>query len=191
MRAEEHGFGRPDRDTIQPIRADEAQVPEAQGRIEDMYRQYAPGATRLAYLLLGDASASADVVQDAFVRLFVRFRHIRNRDASWAYLRITIVNLCRDRVRKQAVERRGLERERAETARRPAWTDPPDVELRMLLIAALERMPYRQRAAVVLRYYEDLSEDETAKALRCSVRAANSLTHRALVSLREELGGIR
>jgi RNA polymerase sigma factor (sigma-70 family) len=82
------------------------------------------------------------------------------------------------------VERAWLRRQSSTEPEARADHDPDD---RDAVWKALVRLPYRQRAAVVLRYYEDLSVAETGEALRCSTRAANSLLARGLAALREEL----
>lgn len=65
----------------------------------------------------------------------------------------------------------------------------PDVALREQLWAALRELPYRQRCALVLRFYEDVSEREAARLLGCRVGTAKSLVHRGLLSMREQIGG--
>ena len=154
--------------------------------LDELYARHADAAQALAYLLTGDPHLAEDVTQDAFVRLAGRFRHLRNPDAFGAYLRRTVVNLCRAHFRRARVERAYLRRERNVAV---AWEPPPEAGLGNDVIRAMRCLPYRQRAAVVLRYFEDLSEDQVADAMRCSRRAVNSLVSRALASLRRELGG--
>jgi RNA polymerase sigma factor (sigma-70 family) len=125
-------------------------------------------------------------VQEAFVRMVERFRHLRVPDAFEAYLRRTIVNLHTSNLRRRRVERAYLERERS--AARSQTAVMPDVGVREQLWRAMLSLPARQRVAVVLRYYEDLSERETADALRCSVPAVKSLTARAMETLRARIG---
>lgn len=153
--------------------------------MEALYRTRVAAATRLAYLMTGSQSAAEDIVQDAFVRLFARFRDHRAPDRFDAYLRQTVVNLVRDRGRRAAVERRWLARAATEAAPEQAASDEGNDRVRR----ALAKLPVRQRAALVLRYLEDLSEEQTADALGCSVAAAKSLTARATRAMRSELGG--
>lgn len=155
-------------------------------RLADLYERHAPAAGRLAYLLTGDRALAEDLVQEAFVRVVGRFRHLRVPDAFEAYLRRTIVNLHTSHLRRRRLERAYLEREGG-TAR-PGPTVMPDVGVREELWRALLDLPPRQRVAVVLRYYEDLSERETADTLRCSVAAVKSLTARAMEALRARIG---
>jgi RNA polymerase sigma factor (sigma-70 family) len=74
-----------------------AEAPTPAGRLEDLYVRNAPGALRLAYFLTGNRELAEDLVQEAFVRVAGRFRHLRMPDAFDAYLRRTIVNLWRPR----------------------------------------------------------------------------------------------
>src|SRR5947208_15027507 len=86
------------------------------GRLEELDRRHAPEAARLAYLLTGDRALAEDLVQDAFVRMFGRFRDLRNPDAFGAYLRRTVVNLANSHFRRLKVERAYLAREGAQPA---------------------------------------------------------------------------
>jgi RNA polymerase sigma-70 factor (sigma-E family) len=157
----------------------------AAGRIEELYRRNAPGALRLAYFLTGDREQAEDLVQEAFVRVAGRFRHLRVPDAFDAYLRRTIVNLFMSQLRRRKLERAHAARERDVE---PA-TAPDDPALRDELWRALATLPDRQRAAVVLRYYEDLSERETAQILGVSPGAVNQLVVRAMAALRDHVRG--
>jgi RNA polymerase sigma-70 factor (sigma-E family) len=154
-----------------------------EGRLGGLYRQHAPDATRLAYLLTGDRALAEDLVQEAFVRMFGRFRDLRNPDAFGAYLRKTVVNLSRSHFRRIKVERAYLARE----AGAPAPAGGPDVGAREEMWQALLRLPERQRTAIVLRYYEDLSEVQTADAMRCPTGTVKSLVFRGIERLRQEM----
>jgi RNA polymerase sigma-70 factor (sigma-E family) len=158
-----------------------------ESRLEDLYAQHAPGAFRLALLLTGDRHAAEDLVQDAFVRITGRFRHLRSRGSFNSYLNRTVVNLARDRGRRSQLERRELERERHATE--VAVTEAPDLEARHEVMETLLALPYRQRAAVVLRYYQDLSEQQVADALDVSLSAARSLIGRGIENLRKQMRG--
>lgn len=152
--------------------------------LDNLYVRHAPGGRRLAYLLTGSSEAAEDLVHDAFVRLAGRFQHLRHREAFGAYLRRTIVNLHLSRLRRLRLERAFAEVQRPD--------DPAagvDVAARLDLWTALATLPVRQRAALVLRYYEDLSEREAAELLRCSVPALKSLVTRGLSSLKPQMEG--
>jgi RNA polymerase sigma-70 factor (sigma-E family) len=157
-----------------------------QGTLAELYERHAPAAGRLAYLLTADRRAAEDLVQEAFVRVAGRFRHLRVPDAFEAYLRRTIVHLHTSQLRRLRLERREMERERA-VARVPSTTIP-DVEERDALWTALRSLPARQRTVVVLRFYEDLSERQTADALKTSPAAVKSLLARAMQTLRALIG---
>lgn len=157
-------------------------------RMADLYRAHAPDAFRVAHLLTGDPAAAEDVTQDAFVRLFGRFGHLYSRDKFEAHLRRTVVNLCRDRFRRDRTLRRYL----SGTAKPAATPDPSDaVAEREATVQALRRLGYKQRAAIVLRYYADLTEADAAAALDLSPKAFRSLLARARRGLKEELQGGR
>jgi RNA polymerase sigma-70 factor (sigma-E family) len=154
----------------------------AAGRIEELYRSHAPDALRLAYLLTGDRSLAEDLAQDAFVRVVGRFHDLRNRDAFWWYLRRTIVNLSRSYFRRRRVERAWLERQHVDETH-----EDPDVSERERVRLALMTLRPEQRAAIVLRYFEDLSEADTAEALGIAVGTVKSMVSRGMERLREEL----
>ena len=174
--------------SIATHRDEAAAVPGAQSaRLEDLYAAHAPGAFRLALLLTGDRSLAEDLVQDAFVRITGRFRHLRSREAFASYLNRTVVNLSRDRARRSQIERRELERERR--AASEVTVETPDLASRHEVMSSLLTLPYRQRAAVVLRYYQDLSEQQVADALDISLSAARSLIARGIETLRKDMRG--
>ncbi len=158
-------------------------------RIAELYVRCAPETVRLAYLMTGDAELAKDLAQEAFVRAVGRFADIRDPTAFPRYLRRTVVNLSRSYFRRRRVERTYVT---GETVRsRDQRTHLPDIETRDELLAALRKLPDRQRAVVVLRYCEGLSEQETAELLKCSVKAVKSLGGRGLSRLRQLVGGIR
>lgn len=150
------------------------------GRLADLYAAHAPDAARLAYLLTGDRALAEDLVQEAFVRLFGRFRDLRDRDAFAAYLRRTVVNLAKSHFRRKRVERSYLERNPTQEM----TVDPAETDEMWIRLQALQP---RQRAAIVLRYYEDLSERQTADVLGCAVGTVKSLVSRGLERLRTDL----
>lgn len=156
------------------------------GRLQDLYLQHAPAATRLAYFLTGDRELAQDLVQDAFVKVAGRFQHLRVPDAFDAYLRRTIVNLFTSHLRRRRLERLELRRQRSAREREQRDVDFAE---RDAMWTALQGLPTRQRAAVVLRYYEDLSERQIAEILRCRPGTVKSLLSRAIQGLRGEVGG--
>jgi RNA polymerase sigma-70 factor (sigma-E family) len=155
-----------------------------EGGIEDLYLRSVPAAVRLAFLITGDAHLAEDVAQEAFLRATGRFAHLRSPSAFDAYLRRAVVNLCTSQFRHRKVERAYLARE---AGRAPASVPAPDIGERDELRAALRELPPRQRAAVVLRYYEDLSEHQAGEALGVSDAAVRSLVARAMETLRDRI----
>ena len=153
--------------------------------LEELYVRHAPAALRLAYFLTGDPEAARDLVQDAFVRVAGRFRHLRQPEAFDAYLRRTIVNLHTSGLRRLRTERSSLAREAALTV---SVVPEDDHGVRDEMWQAILSLPPRQRAAIVLRYYEDLSEWQAAEVLHCSVGALNQLVVRAMATLRTRIG---
>jgi RNA polymerase sigma-70 factor (sigma-E family) len=160
-----------------------------EGRIGELYLRDAGGAVRLAYLLTGDAALAEDLVQDAFVRLAGRLAHLRDPDAFDAYLRRTVVNLVRSHFRRRRVERLYLQRARGEARPEASGSIGSSLEEREPLWRALAHLSERQRAAIVLRFYEDLSEDQVADILRCRPGTVKSLVSRGLQAMRNEIRG--
>ena len=163
-----------------------AEVGEEGGydRLGELYTRHISDARRFAYLLCGDERASADIAQDAFVRVASRLGALRNADAFPAYLRVTVRNLVRMQARASARETdRLLRHERmtlnAEGQAQDQLTQWDDLWL------ALAGLPERQRAALVCRFYLDLSERETARVLSCRPGTVKSLVSRGLATMRE------
>ena len=158
---------------------------DTEARIAALYALHARKAGRLAYLLTGDPHLAEDLAQEAFVRLMGRLGSIRDEDAIAAYLRRSIVNLANKHWRKVGNERRSLVAERVSTVVRS--TSLPDVESRDVIWRALEDLPHRQRVAIVLRFYEDLTEKETARVLGCRIGTVKSAVSRGLERVRKEM----
>lgn len=132
------------------------------GRLAELYARHVPAGMRLAFLLTGNRQQAEDLVQEAFVKCVGRFRHLRVPDAFDAYLRRAIVNLHTSGLRRKRLERRWLAGAGRTAAKKTA--SMPDVGAREDLWRTLLELPPRQRAALVLRYYEDQSEHDTAQA---------------------------
>lgn len=152
----------------------------------DLYLRHAPAALRLAFLLTGDRSLADDLVQDAFVRLFGRLLHLRNPDAFESYLRQTVVNLSRMHFRRKQVERSYLRQQQLGLQEEET---SPDLDVREDLWQALLQLPARQRAAIVLHFYEDLSEQQASEVLRCRPGTYRSLVSRGVAQLRATVRG--
>lgn len=155
-------------------------------RLEELYRVQVAPLQRLAFLLTSDHHLAEDITQQAFVRFYRRFFALRDPAAAPAYLKRTVVNLARSHHRRGRREREHLEARQQVTEA----TDDRSVEDHDAIVQALASLPYRQRAAIVLRFYEDLTEQQAAEALGCSAAAMKSLTARAMASLRGmDIGG--
>jgi RNA polymerase sigma-70 factor (sigma-E family) len=139
-----------------------------------LYRDAFDRMWRLAFLLVGDRHVAEEVVQDAFARVLERWASL---DEPAAYLRTAVVNRGRDVLRRRRL------RDRLALLRPADAAGPPDDPL----WDALGRLPANQRAALVLRYWEDLPVREVAALLRVREGTVKSLVHRGLARLREEL----
>ncbi|QKV75619.1 SigE family RNA polymerase sigma factor [Amycolatopsis sp. Hca4] len=137
---------------------------------------------KVAYLLCGDWHRADDLVQSAVTRLYTNWPRASRADNVDGYARRTLVNTYLAEQRTSWWRRVDL-REKDHDPPRPG----PDVELALDLRAALERLPPRQRATVVLRYFCDLPVAETARALGCSDGTVKSQTAKAVDALRELL----
>lgn len=155
-----------------------------QDRIGHLYAAHIQEATRVAYLLTSDHDLAQDLAQDAFVKAAGRFQHLRDERSFSGYLMKTVLNACRAHWRRRKVERGYVERLKG--SRRPT-SETVDVAARLSITAALDLLPARQRAAVVLRHYSDLSEARTAELMGCSVGTVKTLTSRGLKTLRERM----
>ncbi len=140
----------------------------------EFYRREHDGQVRRSYLLLGDLALAHDVVAEAFVSVFGRWETIREPGP---YLNRVVVNGCRDAARRRAREPSVSEPEIAGVE-----VDPADY-----LADVLMDLPFRQRAAIVLRFYGGCSEAEIASHLRCRPGTVGSLIHRGLKVLRRQL----
>ncbi|MEU8514476.1 SigE family RNA polymerase sigma factor [Kitasatospora sp. NPDC048722] len=151
---------------------------------DDEFRAFTGGAwarlLRTAYLLAGDRHGAEDLVQQALERAYVHWNKVRAADDPNAYVRRILVNEHARRWRRRRPAEYLVEAPPDRPAR--AGADPDD---RAVLLAALADLPARQREAVVLRYWEDLSESQTAAAMGCSVGNVKSQAARGLAKLRE------
>ncbi len=155
--------------------------PGVEAEVARLFRSHHGRLLRLAQILVDDRGAAEEVVQEAFVRLFRQWGSLREPDAAAGWLRTTVLNLARSRLR-----RRGLARARREAVpvapASPAERAELNEEHRQV-VEAVRALPRRQREVVVLRFYEDLSVDETAAALGISAGAVKTHTHRGMAAL--------
>ena len=133
-------------------------------------------AVRLVWLLTRRGADCEDLAQEAFVRIRSNFAELTSPKA---YLRTTLINLCKERSRREG-------REAARTQRvGSSWQMPAPEDHRLLDLVA--RLPYRQRAVLVLRYWSDLTDRDIADALDMREATVRSIVHRATTTLRKEL----
>jgi len=134
-----------------------------------------------AYLLCGDWHRAEDLVQTTFVKLYRAWHRIAAREVLDAYTRQILIRTFLDENRRGFFHR---EKATAEHADRTAPTGG-SAEDRLMLLHALTKVPPRQRAALVLRFWADLSVDETARAMGCSAGTVKSQTSHGLENLRD------
>ena len=152
--------------------------------MDELYARHIARAVRLAYLMTGERDAAEDVAQDAFIRVFGRWRHLRRKESFEAYLHRAVINGARSHRRRRGVEDRYLAREAGLRSSAPIEPEGPfDGRLREVLLG----LPPRQRAVVILRYSEDLSVDQVAALLGCSPGNVKSLASKGMARLREVL----
>jgi RNA polymerase sigma-70 factor (sigma-E family) len=147
---------------------------------------------RTAYLMAWDLAEAEDLVQETLLQVARRWPRVRAMDHPAAYARKLLVNLAIDTAQKRA--RRSAELTAggdADAKERPdhrAARDLDSVDTQTVLLDGLAGLPARQRAIIVLRYWEDLPEAEVAAILGCSTGTVKSTASRGLARLREQLG---
>ncbi len=153
--------------------------------VAELFLAHRLGLVRLAFLLVGDQETAEDVVQDAFAALQRRWSRLADHDRMLPYLRVAVVNGCRMVHRRRVVVGRFTgDRET------PFWSAEAATllgETRREVLVAVRALPRRQREAVVLRYYLDLSEAEISEAMGVSRGTVKSTTSRALRALAVKL----
>jgi RNA polymerase sigma-70 factor (sigma-E family) len=167
--------------------AEDSRAWTADDAVSLMFAAHYRSLVRLAVLLMHDAAAAEDVTQDAYVALHSHWRRLRDADKALAYLRATVLNRARSALRRRSVVTRYL------AAAPPPGTEPSaeagalELVEHAAVLAVIRRLPVRQREAIVLRYYADLSEAQIADAMGISRGAVKSHTARGMAALREKL----
>jgi RNA polymerase sigma-70 factor (sigma-E family) len=153
----------------------------AAAAITALYAEHALGLVRLAHVMLGDRAAAEDVVHDAFCGLYRHWSNLTDPGKAQAYLRSAVLNGSRSVLRRSG---HGPVLDSGE------YRDAPDAETVLLaalaresVLAALRRLPDRQREALVLRYYLDLPDREIAAVMSVGESTVRSTVHRGLASL--------
>lgn len=145
-----------------------------------IYNAHRRQAVSLAYLMTSDADQAEDIAADAFAKVYVRWKKGQVRDVG-AYLRRAVANEANSKLRRRYLERREAAKRSGDG--RGVRTVDDDATERDVVWQAIRQLPDRQRHAVVLRYYEDLSEAQTAELLGCSVGTVKSQVSRGLAKL--------
>ncbi|MCZ0208985.1 SigE family RNA polymerase sigma factor [Streptomyces achromogenes] len=144
-----------------------------------------PRLMRTAFLLTGEQHAAEDLVQSTLEQVYTAWRRVGSADDPEAYVRRVMINVHARKHRRRLREflapkdDSGLVREVADTGDRIAQADD-----RSALLKALAQLPARQREAVVLRYWEDLTETQAAEAMGCSVGTVKSSAAKGIAKLR-------
>ncbi len=146
---------------------------------EQLCRDEYPRLVRTAHLITGDLEESLDIAQEALARAYERWPTMSRIEWPGAWLNRVVVNLALSWRRRRRVR----ERAGAQPPERNSAPETPDPDL----IAALKALPPAQRAAVVLRFYADLSVEETARALGKRPGTVRALTSQAVAKLRQTM----
>lgn len=163
----------------------ETVTPDQEAQMFDAYADRAwPALYRYAYLLTGNHADSEDVVQQTLIKAYRAWPRIKEADSPDAYIRRMLTNTYLSARRPKARRLELLTDSPPESGHAP----PSGPEERMALWPHVRSLPPRQRAVIVLRYYEDLSEQEIANALGCSRGNVKATAHRALKALGAALG---
>jgi RNA polymerase sigma-70 factor (sigma-E family) len=150
----------------------------------DFAAAHAGGLFRTAYLVVGDHQLAEDLVQEALVKTYVAWPRIRDHGKATAYARKAVVTTAISWSRRRSFHERPQE-----ALPDPPAADPVDgIGVRDGLWHEIASLPPRQRAAIVLRYYEDLSESRTAEVMGCSVGTVKSQVSTGLARLRRQAG---
>ena len=160
--------------------------------LAELHREHYRTLVALARLVVDTPAEAEEVVQEAFVRLCASWRGLREPDRALAYLRSSVLNLGRSRIRRRVVARRYLSAQRSvDTV--PGADEQADTGVveRAAVLAAVRSLPRRQQECVLLRYYERLSEHEIAAALGISEGSVKTHTHRAMAALAGKLEALR
>ncbi len=141
---------------------------------------------RSAYLMTGDLADAEDILQNALEKAYRRWPSIRRTSVPEAYVRKVIVTTVIDERRRRRVASTRLDEEQLPGRPDPALESLPG---RAALLSSVRELPVAQRAVLVLRYFDDLTEAETARVLGCTVGTVKSQHARAIARLRELAAG--
>ena len=153
--------------------------------VTQLYTSYYSSLVRLAALLLRDGPTAEEVVQECFIAMHDGWHRLRDNDKALSYLKQAVVNRSRSVLRHRSMVQRNAPKPAPDMP--SAEQDAMSLLERSAVIAALKALPDRQRQALVLRYYADLSEAQIAKAMGISHGAVKSHTARGMAALRAGL----
>jgi RNA polymerase sigma-70 factor (sigma-E family) len=156
--------------------------------LADLHREHYASLVRLASLVLADVGLAEQVVQDAFVKLHLRWGGLRQLDRAPAYLRSCVLNGARSQLRHHKVRDRHDARRTVAPAPGTPEASAVAADEHERVVAALRRLPERQREALALRYFLDLPEAEIAAAMGVSAGSVKTHVHRGLAALAQLLG---
>lgn len=160
---------------------------DADAAVTHLFTAHYRPLVRLATLLLADSGIAEEITQDAYVELHSRWYRLRDTDKALAYLRTSVVNRARSALRHRRVADAYLDRVRSAATVPSAESDAMGLVEHEAMLAALRALPVRQREALVLRYYLDLSEAQIAETMGVSRGAVKSHTARGIAALRQTL----
>lgn len=163
---------------------------DAAAVVTSLYEIHAVGLIRLAVVMLGDRAAAEDTVQDAFCGLYRRYGSLAEPDRALQYVRSSVLNSCRSELRARQRNIRRFARALPAPPVSPEYDVLLGEEHREVL-AALRKLPGRQREALVLRYFLDLPASEIARSMGISQGTVKSTTSRALAALARLVGDDR
>ena len=173
-----------DPDTQAPGRHREPPDDDAAAAVSALYDAHAVTMIRIALVMLSDRAAAEDVVQDAFFGLYRHWGKLSDRANAVTYVRSAVLNGCRDALKRQA------RRDRRDRASAVSWQSVGSAETlaligedHRLILAAVRRLPGRQRETLLCRFYLEMSEEETARAMGVSRGTVKSATSRAIAAL--------
>jgi RNA polymerase sigma-70 factor (sigma-E family) len=155
----------------------------AEAAVTALYEAHALGMIRLAHIMLGDRQSAEDVVQEAFCGVYRRWSHLADTGSAVHYVRSAVLNHCRSVLRRRTTSLAPRQVTGHPESVRSAEAAVLTREERDEIMRAVRRLPPRQREALVLRFYLDLSAEETAITMGISPSSVRSATHRALASL--------
>ncbi|GAA3881120.1 SigE family RNA polymerase sigma factor [Saccharothrix violaceirubra] len=171
--------------TLTNLRIQDGAAPQPTGplTLEDLYKQHRMRLVRLALLLVDEPATAEDVVQEAFTGLHRNWSNLRDAQAAVGYLRTAVVNGSRSVLRRRKTARDYTPPHVANA--RSAESLAMLTAEHQAVVAALSKLPPRQREVLVLRYYGDLSEAEIAEATGISKGTVKSTASRALDALQK------